>query len=170
MTTSITGSTTLNIAANYLSAGDLSTAKDPLSVKKTFTFTNGEGADKAEVVFHDTRTLASSATEDLDLYGSLTDAFGNTMNFSKIKMIHVSAATGNTNNVEVGGAASNQFLGIYKDASDISVLRPGAWLAWCVPDATGMTVTSGTADLFKVANSGAGSSVSYNIVVIGETA
>ena len=170
MATTISGSSSLKINTNYQSAGDLATAKDPLSITKTFTFTNGEGANKAEAVFHDTRTLASSATEDLDLAGSLTDAFGNTLTFTKVKEIYISAATGNTNNVEVGGAASNQFLGIYKDATDISVLRPGAWLAWCVPDATGMTVTAGTADLLKVANSAAGSSVSYDIVVIGETA
>jgi len=170
MTTALTGSVNLNIAANYLSAGDLSTAKDPLSVKKAFTFTNGEGADKAEAVFHDTRTLALSTSEDLDLYGSLTDAFGNTMNFTKIKMIHISAADGNTNNVEIGGAAATQFLGIHKDATDISVLRPGAWLAWCVPDATGMPCATGSTDLLKIANSGAGTSVTYNIVVIGEIA
>ena len=170
MTTTIAGQVSLLISSTYQSVGDLSTAKDPVSIKNTFAFTNGEGALKAEAIFHDTRTLAASATEDLDVYGSLTDAFGNTMNFSKIKSIYIKAAAANTNNVEVGGASANQFQGIMKDTSDISVLRPSAWLAWCVPDATGMAVTTGTGDLMKIANSSSGTGVDYDIVIIGETA
>jgi hypothetical protein len=52
-------------------------------------------------------------------------------------------------------------------AGDGIALRPGATFVWISPDATGVTVTAGTGDLLNIANSGAGTSVTYDVIIIG---
>lgn len=130
-------------------------------------FTNGTGANQISKVFTDTRTLGSSATENLDLAGGLTDALGTTITFTGIKAILITAASGNTNDVVVGGAGSNTFLGVFADASDKINVKPGGAFLWTNPSAAGAAVTASTGDILLVANSSSGSSVTYTIVILG---
>jgi len=150
---------------------DLSTPADSLSWRRGVHLESGTTAGKADLRFADTRTLAASATEDLDLAGVLTDAFGSALTFVRVKGIVISASSANSNNVVVGAAASNQWATLLNATGTIT-LRPGATFAAMSgsADATGMAVTAGTGDLLKVANSGAGTSVSYDIVIIGASA
>lgn len=146
---------------------DLASGTVPLTLKKLFNLADGTGANQADLVFHDTRTLAASATEDLDLSGILTDAYGVAISFVRIRGIFVAAASANTNNVLVGGAASNGFINWVSDVSDKIVVRPNGVFALVAPDATAYVVTGGTGDLLRIGNSGAGTPVSYDIVLIG---
>ncbi|MFC9680003.1 hypothetical protein [Streptomyces sp. NPDC056948] len=157
--------------AELTTALDLGTARSPHSLSRSVSLSSGTGAGKADRVFSDRRTLAASGTEDLDLAGSLVDAFGATITFARIKGIIVAAAAGNTNNVVVGAASSNPWATLL-GATHTLTLRPGAFVAvgTGVADATGYAVTAGTADLLKVANSGAGTGVTYDIHIIGASA
>jgi hypothetical protein len=92
---------------------------------------------------------------------------GATLTFTKIKAILVKAAEGNTNNVVVGGAASNGWVGPFGDVSDTVAVKPGGTLLLVAPNAAGYAVTAGTGDILKVANSGAGTGVTYDIVIVG---
>jgi hypothetical protein len=161
----------LSIAASAVQTAtlDLGTAQAQLSKAYTVDLADGTAAGRADRVFHDTRTLAASATEDLDLAGVLTDALGGALTFVRIKALIVSAAAGNTNNVLVGGAASNGFISWVGGAAHTVTVRPGATLALIAgaADATGYAVTAGTADLLRIANSGAGSTVTYDVAIIG---
>ena len=132
---------------------------------------NGTAAGQADRLWSDTRTLAASANEDLDLAGALADAFGAAAVFVKVKGIYVAAASGNTNNVVVGAAASNAWATLL-NATGTVTLRPGAGFMAVAgsADATAWGVTAGTGDLLRIANSGAGTSVTYDIVVIGTSA
>jgi hypothetical protein len=157
--------------AELTTALDLGTARAPHSLSRKLSLGSGTGAGKADKVFSDRRTLAASATEDLDLAGSLVDAFGATITFARIKGIIVAAADANTNNVVLGNATSNGWATLLSATGTVT-LRPGAFVAvgTGVADATGYAVTAGTGDLLKVANSGAGSSVTYDIHIIGASA
>lgn len=159
----------IDLAATQRSALDLVAATAPLSVQKNLILRNGTGAGNADRMFSDQRTLTASSTEDLDLAGTLTDAFGATCTFARIKLIHIEALSTNTNNVLVGGAAANQFINWVSDATDKVVVRPGGSLTLTTgsADGTGYAVTAGTGDLLRIGNSGAGSSVVYNVVLIG---
>ncbi|MET7933489.1 hypothetical protein [Streptomyces sp. NPDC005322] len=165
---------TLSVAASaeLTSSLDLGTASAPVNMRRAVTLTSGTAAGQADRVFSDRRTLAASATEDLDLAGVLLDAFGAAISFARIKGLIVSAAAANTNNVIVGNATSNGFVSWVGGAAHTVTVRPGATLALFAgqADATGYAVTAGTGDLLKVANSGAGSSVTYDIVLIGASA
>jgi len=158
---------TLSVLSRIKNVLDLSTSKDEIDRNIALTFTDGAGADQADLHWSDERTLAASANEELDLAGVLADAFGTTITFARIKAIIIEADSTNTNNVEVGGAAANAFLGPFKDATDIAVVRPKGFLCIVAPDATGYVVTAGTGDKLKIANSGAGTSVKYRIILIG---
>ena len=155
--------------STFSKAQDMSTAKDILNVKKLFQIADGIGANKAESIFHDQRTFTASSTEDLDLSGVLLDAFGVAIAFTKIKTIIVAAVIANTNNVLVGGAASNQFLNWTSDPTDEIVVKPGGVFMLHDPTAGGYAVAAGTGDLLKIANSAGGSSVVYDVIIIGET-
>jgi hypothetical protein len=162
----------LSIQANYTAALDLATGSVPLDKTYETVLATGTGAGQADKIFHDTRTLSASATEDLDLAGVLTDAFGAALTFVKIKGLIVAAAAGNTNNVVVGGVSAGLSSILQPAATGLSVVRPGAFAAWVAgqADSAGYAVTATTADLLHVANSGAGTPVSYDVIVIGTSA
>jgi len=153
-----TGSTIVGGAPTY-----------PFSTSASAAYSSGTGAGQVDRVYTATRTLSASATEDLDLAGSLTDALGNTaIAFARIKSILVSAAAANTNNVQVTRPASNGVPWLMA-AGDGIALRPGAAVAWLsgAADASGVVVTAGTGDLITVTNSAGTTSVTYTIVITG---
>lgn len=168
----------LNITATKTKARDMGvTAQDPLAFAKRIALLTGTGAGQADLAWYDERTINASSSEDLDIVGSLADAFGDTFSPARIKAIAVlaepydSSATRNTNNVVVGGASATQWAALLGTAGTVT-LRPGALFIACAgaADATGYVCAAGSTDLLKVANSSSGSSVTYQIAVIGASA
>ncbi|WP_340265409.1 hypothetical protein [Sphingobium mellinum] len=146
---------------------DIGEASHEASWSPSYVFSDGLGANQAKAVFADERTLAASANESLDLAGGLSDVFGNLITFTKIKAIAIQAAATNSNDVLVGGAASNGFISFVGATDDTIKVKPGGMFLIVAPDANGLAVTASTADLLKIANSAGGSSVTYKIVIIG---
>lgn len=159
------GSALLQLAAELTSPLDLSTPTSRFSRALQINLTEGTGAGQANRVWHDQRTLAASATENLDLAGTLNDPFGQPITFARIKLVYVQAAASNVNDVQVSRPASG--VPLFLAASDGIVVRPGGVLLWAAPDATGVVVTPTSADLLAVTNGAAGSSVTYDVLVIG---
>lgn len=164
----VTASVSVGVNGSQTTLLDLGTATFPFSASSSIPHTSGTGAGQVDLAFTDTRTLAASATENLDLAGSLTDAFGATITFARIKAIYISAAAGNTNDVQVTRPASNG-VPFLMAAGDGIALRKGAGFAWWTgaADATGVAVTAGTGDLITVTNSAGTTSVTYTVVIIG---
>lgn len=165
----LTSRVAVTVDANYTKALDLSTGSVPLLKDYTKIFQTGTGAGQADLVFHDTRTLAASGTEDLDLAGVLVDAYGVALTFVRLKFIIVAAADANTNNVLVGGVTNGVASFLSPAATGITTLRPGAFVAWAcgAADVTGYAVTAATADLLHIANSAAGTGVTYDVIIGG---
>lgn len=121
----------------------------------------------ADALFNKRGTLAASSNTDLDLVGALEDPLGQPVTFAKVYAIALYAESTNTNNVVLGGAAANAFLGPFADATDkVSIAPKGSVL---LINPVGWATAASTADLLRVANSGAGSSVSYRLLVVGST-
>lgn len=160
---------TTSLVATLTDALDLSTVSDPLSYAARYDLTSGTGASQADMLWHDKRTLSASATEDLDLAGVLTNAFGDTQTFARIKMVVVAAASGNTNNVNVTRPASNG-VPLFLAAGDGIAVRPGGLFVAVASDATAYAVTAGTGDLLTFTNSAGSTSVTYDVIVIGASA
>ena len=167
MTTALAASLSLAVIASFAQSVDVGSATHDINFVPNYVFTDGTGANQAKILFADTRTLAASGTESLDLAAVLLDAFGNVITFDKIKAIVVTADAANTNNVLFGGAASAQAAPWFGDVTDVLVIRPGGMIALVAPDATGYDVTATTADIIKVTNSAGTTGVTYTIVLIG---
>jgi hypothetical protein len=158
----------LQMTATLTEILDLSVPTDELVYSKRVDLASGTGAGQADMLWHDQRTLAASDTEDLDLASALSDAFGNTLVFATIKELLVVAAADNTNDVQVTRPAANG-APVFLAAGDGMPVGPGGMLHWIAPK-TGVSVTAGTADLLTITNSGAGTAVTYDIVIIGTSA
>lgn len=160
----------VDLRADYSStAFDLATPSALVRVAQQLSYSSGVGAGAADRVWSDTRTIAASATDSVDLAGSLSDVFGVSLTFARIKTILVRAVVGNTNNVNVGRPATNGVPWLTAVSSAIPV-HPGGLFLWSSPTAAGVVVTAGTGDLIDFINSAAGSSVTYDVVIIGASA
>lgn len=169
MATSLKTVLTAAISAALSNPIDLVTGAAPLEYTKKMTWTNGTTIDKADLVFSDTRTLTASSTEDLDLAGSLSSIYGSTLTFVELKAILIVAAVGNTNNVNITRPASNG-VPLFLAASDGIPVPPGGVFFWACPADGKITVTPATGDLITVTNSSSGTSVTYDVVIVGASA
>lgn len=159
----------VKLDANLTSALDLVTAAAPLAISNRTRLASGTGLAAADMQWSDTRTLAASATEDLDLAGSLTGPIGGTLTFARIKLLYVTAAAGNTNDVNVTRPATNG-VPLFLAASDGIPVKPGGGFLLVAPNAAGVVVTAGTGDLLTFTNSAGSTSVTYSVVIIGASA
>lgn len=159
------------VSGSFTSALDLTTPTSTVDWARDIALATGTAAGQADMIFTDERTLAASATEDLDLAGVLTGPFGATLTFARIKGLAISASASNTNNVVIGAAASNAWATLLNSTGTVT-LRPGGnfMVSAGVADATGWAVTAGTGDLLKIANSAGSTSVVYQLVIIGASA
>lgn len=146
-------------------------ASGAINVSRDVTLADGTGAGAADRLYQAQRTIAASGTDDLDLAGVLTDLFSATITFVRIKGLYIAAATGNTNNVVVGAAASNQWATLLNTTGTLQI-RPGACALFIAgaADTIGWTVTAATGDILRIANGGAGTTVTYDIGIIGASA
>jgi len=161
---------TLTISASLTKALDLLTSEGRLAIQKVIALATGTGANQADKVFSDTRTITASATDSLDLAGGgLLDALGDAFGPARIKALYVFASGANTNNVNVTRPAANG-VPLFLAASDGIPVRPGGLFVWIAPDATGVPVTAATADLIDLINSAGGTSVTYDIVILAASA
>lgn len=157
----------LRITAKQTGSADLGTPQMQAVLEKVLEFVPGTAAvGQTNILFSDRRQLAASANEDLDLAGVLADALGATIASAELVAIAVVAAEGNTNNVNVIRPASNG-VPLFLAAGDGVAVKPGN--VFLLTDKNGIAVTAGTGDLINIANSGAGSVVNYDIIILGRT-
>lgn len=129
---------------------------------------DGTGLDQADVPWYDKARSLAATSENLDLAsGSLTDGYGNTATFAKLKMLYIknlSTTAGET--LKIGGG-TNPFL-LFDDGSDIYDLGPnGIYFVW-EPSLAGLPVTAATGDILKI-DSGA-ATLTYDIAMVGASA
>lgn len=169
MATTLRSVITAKIATTFKNLLDLSTPIDSLEELITIELANGTGANSADLLFHDQRTLAASGTEDLDLAGSLAGPFGASQVFVEVRAILIKAAAANTNNVNVTRPASNG-VPLFLAASDGIPVPPGGVFLWACGADGKVAVTAGTGDLVTITNSAGSTSVTYDVVIVGVSA
>lgn len=165
--TTLNAKLSLSLSATLVNSLDLGDVTQNVANSSNFALTDGTGANQAKSLFSDTRTLAASGTENLDLAGVLVDAFGATISFTKIKALIIKASAANTNDVVVGGHATAACFSFFNAATDKIRVKPGGMIALVAPDANGYAVTAATADLLMITNSAAGTGVTYDVIIIG---
>lgn len=157
------------ITARQTGSNDLGTPVFSPTVEALIQLASGVGANQADIIWTDERTITASSSEDLDLAGVLADAFGATVAAAELVAILVIANAANTNNVVIGDASSP--IPLFGGTNPTFAIKPGGFFFVAAPNAAGLlTVGAGSTDDLKVANSGSGTSVTYQICVIGRTA
>lgn len=147
MARTLTGTTRINIGLNYADSADLATTQAPISQEIKQAWTSGTGDNQANREYDDTLTLAAGPTT-LDLYGGLTDRFGNTLNFVTIReIIIVNKSTASTAEpLEISGdfITGAVMADWVDDAVKISIGRGGVFHVKDPSD--GWAVTSGSVE------------------------
>lgn len=159
------GFSTVYQLTTQLSGQSIAARNTPLDLE----LASGTGLSQCDLEYRASLTLAASTNQDLDLNGVLKDTLGIACDFLKVRGIYVKAADGNTNDVIVKPGAANGFLGPFANAAHSQTLKAGG--DWLVTNpVNGWAVTAGTGDKFNFANSGAGTSVTCDIHIIGASA
>lgn len=163
---SLTASIKLTVEGTEAVSVDLGGKSATFTKKVTQNFTDGSGAGQVSKYVADSRTLAGTSSEELDLSGGFTDAFGNSILFTRVVCIAIIASADNDGNLVVGAAAANAFAAPFADASDAVIVRPGGVMLLQCQDATGYAVVADTGDLLQVENLGS-ETAAYDVVILG---
>lgn len=166
---SLTTTIDLALLAIHTSALDLATGTVPLNYSKRLSLASGTGANQADLIWHDQRSIAASSSDNLDIAGGLTDAFGATVTFARIRAMVVRADANNAGRLQVGSAPANAWLGWLDNGNAAVQVRPGGLLLLTGPDSSGYPVAAGTGDRLLITNTAA-SVAAYDIVLIGASA
>jgi len=157
-----------------------STPSAPLAKSETHAPAFGSGDNQVNQIWWDTRILAGAATEDIDLAGSLTNAFGATVTLATAKFIWIhnrsdEVSTSPVHSVAtdahmtIGNAAATQFVGPFGAAAHTLTLQAGDWLGISCLKA-GWATTGGALDKLKILNSDATDELMYDILILGVSA
>ncbi len=162
MATSFSGITQKIFDLTYSKTFDLGNQTGGPRFSRSQAWTNGSGSGQGNTVFHDTRTLASSTAETIDLTSTLSDDFGTTILFTKVKEIWIRNNNTTTAQVmTVSGNAMGAFLGTTTHTQEIG--PTGEWGVSSPVD--GMTITNTSQDQLTLTPGAY--EVIYEIVIIG---
>ena len=163
-TCSLTGS--LAFVASIVKALTASNPVDSESLNASINMATGTGANKVNRSYQALRSLGSNSNETLILSGdaSFKDAFGDAINFTKLKLLVI--YNGGTAALSVGGGANP--IALTDGSTDAVVIRPGGYLVLYVgaTDTTGIAVAASTACNLKIAAGSGGAT--YTILIVGE--
>lgn len=160
---------TCRIQGRHSEVNDLGSPYFDFDVSQLDQYTSGTSQDQADIMFADTRTIAASSSESLDLNGSsLQNVMGVNLALAKVKVLLVRAAPGNTNDVVVGNTGAGGFVGPFGANTHSIALKPGE--QFLITNGAGWACTASSLDLLKIANGGGTTSVTYDIVIIGTSA
>lgn len=141
--------------------------KNRIDIDKIIQLLDGSGAGKANKSWYGAnRSIAGSGTDVLDLAGTLVDAFGATLTFTKVRAIVIMPSASNGSTLKMGGG-TNPIVSLFNANTEKLVLRPGGLFMLVAPDATGYAVVAATGDNLTISNDSA-SAATYDILIVGE--
>ncbi len=134
--------------------------------------TNGVAVDTADLLYYSIATITASGNLQLDLRGSLTNVFGDSVVFVRVKAVMITFQSDNTaSGLVIGGGTdgtgTNAFIGWFgADDHTEAVNKTGAFWKYR-SDATGWVTVAGTGDIFTITNADGALSAKIYVAVIG---
>jgi len=150
---------------------DLSIVADVSKLEYTVALPDGTATDEADRLWHDQRTVAASANDDLDLTALARTIFGSAVSIEMVKvkaLLIVNIATTAGEELLVGGAAAQAWAAPF-GASTHKVRVPADSCLLLVNRKSGWAVANGSSDVLRIANAGTGD-ITYRIAVVGTSA
>ena len=174
---SVTGITMANTLATKLTTNIQWTNAIPLapttledagSFSSAINLPDGTGSGQVRVLWHDQRTVASGANDDLVLSALVSSILGTNVAiaFAAIKLLMiVNLNTVAGDDLLVGGAATHEWYAPF-GASGNKVKCPAGMPLPLGEAFSGLTVSSGSADQLRIHNSRS-NPITYNIAIAG---
>lgn len=157
----------ITLDSTLFESSDIELPRSVIAFVKQYIWPNGSGADKANIMFTDIRTLSGSSVEIIDFLGGLTSSLNTVLNLVAVKTLIIRSFPGNTGTLTFGPHSVNGFTAIVNDVSDRIVVRPGGLAVLVAPNAVGYFVDATRRNLI-ITNTSTASST-YDFIVVGET-
>jgi hypothetical protein len=151
-----------------------STVVDSAYLDFAVDLATGTAINTADIVWHDSTTLASGANRDIDLSSTsscVRAIFGTNVatTFVKVKAIVIKNKTTTTGDeLILDSSVANAFLGWCINATSKCQVGPNSLMVLSNL-ADGWAVTAGTGDILRITNTGT-ATISYDIAIIGTSA
>ncbi len=172
----------LQLNANVKKAADLAAPAIPLVIGKTqdFAFAATPGANEANQIWWDRRTVAGNGADPLDLNGTLKNIYNESLDLTAVKAIIVlnqsdlttttPAHTATDAHMAIGdiAAGGTEFQGPMNDPGDGLILHVGGMFAITNPTATGWVVGAAASDILYIKNLDAADELLYDVIFVGE--
>ena len=172
MAKSLTGRSTITSSWKFEKTDDLElegSYAQSYSVDQQFAA--GTDAEELDVLWTDRREVTSATgTDDIDLSGALTDFFGDSVAFVKVREILIkNRATAAGDDLLVGGAGSQTFSALFNgnQSAELTV-RAGGWISVGAP-LDGYSVVAGSEDILRVQHDGT-NDIEFDIIIKGTSA
>ncbi len=151
---------------------DLSTVSDHSKVDFLRSVSDGTADGQADKIWHDIRTVASGANDDLDLT-SLSQTIHSsviTINLAKVKALFiVNTATAAGERLYLDSSVAGALLGPFNGNATSRIEVPADSPLLLTNLIAGWAVANGTSDVLRVTNDGTGN-IDYKIVIVGTSA
>ena len=149
---------------------NISTPSDVSTIERLPKWTDGTGNGKADTRHVVELSIAAGATTTLDLVGGVTDTYGNTLTFTKVKGLIVDNQSANAN-IRVGGgsdgAGTNAALLWFVAGADMVDVPAGGGFAIGQQN-DGPTDPSAGSDLLGFKNTHGSETATVQVGIIGE--
>lgn len=165
---SVSGKVSVTINLTETKTQDAVTASAPFAQSVAWAIANGTAAGKADRVWTGTHTLAASASEDLDLSGSLATVLGTTFVTVKCKLLFLFNRATSPGAITAGRGASGGWTWISAVSAGV-VIPSNGFVCWCA-QTDGVAVVATTADLVHIAADATAGTYTYDIAVVGTSA
>ena len=155
----------LLIDGSFTKSLDLTSPKEVIGISKSNAFANGTGSNQGNEFFSDSRQLIETS-ETIDLTSTLTNAFGETVTFIKVRafILHVTTKTTGFSLILSGNFLTN--AGWITGTTPTQIVGPDGLYVVTNP-VDGYTVTNTTQDQLTI-DSGS-NTVDYDLIIIGTT-
>lgn len=168
MAITFSGSVRAGISWSYKSTSAIAETENSAGFSFADSLATGTAADQADRLYVAQVTIAASGTLNLDLAGALTDVFGNSITFARVKAFFLVPAEGNlASEVSVGGHATAAAPLWFSDATDKEKVHKTGVCFHYRADATAWPVTATTADMLSVINLDATNAATLNVAIVG---
>lgn len=139
------------------------------SYSQAFSSTATSPVASSNQLWADRRFVTTSTgTDDLDLAGSLTNFFGETITFATIRVLVIfNRAIVAGDDIDIGGAAANPITSILDGSGTAKMTVRASGLLVLTAPMDGYAVAGGSADTLRVTHAGSSEAITYDIVVIG---
>ena len=126
---------------------------------------SGTDINESNQMYAGESTLAKNAAENIDLYGTLLNPAGDTVNLAKLKGITFHNLSVTPSDVLVIGGGGTNFK-LFQNVTGRYELGPNGLFTIHEPSLAGKPVTAGSADLIRVENQGT-QAITYEVIFYG---